>query len=317
MTQELAVQQPHFSHRLEDSLFSKELAPHYMQLASQLSKSTMVPKSYQGKPQDLFIAMAMGYQVGLSVEQAIQAIAVINGKPCLYGDDMLGLCISHPDFIDIIEEPIVQAGQLIGYNCTVKRKGMTDHARQFTFEMAKKAGLLSKPGPWTQYPDRMLQLRARSFALRDKFPDALKGIKSREETEDYVDIDIKVVDDKVSRVEFLKKDLLTKRSDNEAIEESFNLSVSEAHNAVAVETIEEPDKTVMVDSREPQDSLSEEDIQPVILTAKQHSTISRLLDEKGFSDERISKALAYYEVKSLSEMPTDLADHFIEQLERI
>ncbi|MBX7147365.1 MAG: hypothetical protein K1X44_08690, partial [Alphaproteobacteria bacterium] len=31
-------------------------------------------------------------------------------------------------------------------------------------------------GPWTQYPDRMLQMRARSFALRDVFPDILLGL---------------------------------------------------------------------------------------------------------------------------------------------
>ena len=50
--------------------------------------------------------------------------------------------------------------------------------------MAKKASLWTKPGPWQQYPDRMLQMRARGFALRDTFADVLRGLISREEAED-------------------------------------------------------------------------------------------------------------------------------------
>jgi len=39
-----------------------------------------------------------------------------------------------------------------------------------------KCGRNGAPGPWQQYPDRMLQARARSFALRDTFPDVLLGL---------------------------------------------------------------------------------------------------------------------------------------------
>ena len=63
---------------------------------------------------------------------------------------------------------------------------MADYTEEFDLNKAKKAGLLGKAGVWTQYPERMMQLRARAFALRNRFPDALKGIKSREEVEDYI-----------------------------------------------------------------------------------------------------------------------------------
>ena len=49
---------------------------------------------------------------------------------------------------------------------------------------AKRAGLLGKKGPWTEYPQRMLQMRARSWALRDGFADVLKGLSVREEAQD-------------------------------------------------------------------------------------------------------------------------------------
>ena len=50
--------------------------------------------------------------------------------------------------------------------------------------MAKQAGLWGKPGPWSQYPDRMMLARARAFAYRDGFADVLKGVRSIEEEND-------------------------------------------------------------------------------------------------------------------------------------
>ena len=70
--------------------------------------------------------------------------------------------------------------------CIAKRRGQPDVIRTFSIADAKQAGLWGKPGPWQSSPKRMLQMRARSFALRDQFPDVLKGINSREESEDIV-----------------------------------------------------------------------------------------------------------------------------------
>ena len=53
---------------------------------------------------------------------------------------------------------------------------------------AKKAGLWTKQGTWSQYPKRMLELRARSYALRGAYADALLGFHAREEVEDYTDV---------------------------------------------------------------------------------------------------------------------------------
>jgi len=51
---------------------------------------------------------------------------------------------------------------------------------QFSMADAARAGLKGKSGPWQQYPQRMLQMRARGFALRDAFPDVLRGLISAE-----------------------------------------------------------------------------------------------------------------------------------------
>lgn len=69
--------------------------------------------------------------------------------------------------------------------CTVWRKGQAEPTtRTFSIADAKRAKLWGKPGPWTEYPARMLQMRARSFALRDAFPDVLKGLRTVEELQD-------------------------------------------------------------------------------------------------------------------------------------
>jgi len=74
--------------------------------------------------------------------------------------------------------------------CKVKRRGEPEQVRTFSQADAKQAGLAGKSGPWSQYPKRMRQLRARAFALRDVFPDVLKGMPVAEEVMDLPPIDI-------------------------------------------------------------------------------------------------------------------------------
>ena len=145
MTKELAIQNESMS--LSDSLLSKENFEHYSKLATKLATSALVAKCYYNKPQDLFLAMSLGYKIGFSVEQSMQDIVVINGKACVYGDGMLALVMAHPACEDIIEEPIMDGEDVVGYKCTVKRKGMTPHSKIFTLKMAKKAGLLGLAAP--------------------------------------------------------------------------------------------------------------------------------------------------------------------------
>ena len=148
-------------------------------LAKMMAASGMVPQCYQKKPADILVAIQFGSEVGLAPMQSLQSVSVINGRPSLWGDAALALVQGHPDFEDIIESGEDQKSA----RCVVKRKGRTPVDRKFTVEDAARAGLLSK-GPWVQYRNRMLQMRARGFALRDSFADVLKGISIAEESMD-------------------------------------------------------------------------------------------------------------------------------------
>ncbi len=173
----------------QNSYLTKDNFEHYYRIANMMAKSDMVPKNYKEKPQDVLIAMEYGRALNLGPLQAIQNIAVINGRPSLYGDCVLAVCSGHPDFEDIKEEQILGANnKVIGYKCTVLRKNRSPVTQSFTLEDATAAGLLGRQGPWKTNQSRMLQMRARAFALRDSFADALGGVRVAEEVQDYKEI---------------------------------------------------------------------------------------------------------------------------------
>lgn len=161
-----------------------------------LAESEFVPTAMKKNPMNILIAMCMGRELGIPDLQALQDIAVINGKPCLYGDGLLAVVQNHKEYEWHTEKEIRNAdGRVVGYECTISRRGSEPHAKSFTETDAQQAGLFKKPGPWTQYPLRMCQMRARSLACRDKFADALRGMKSAEEVMDYVDAEVSVVEE--------------------------------------------------------------------------------------------------------------------------
>ena len=169
---EFSPQQPTFSLAPRD--IKEALA-----FAEMLSKSNMVPKDFIGNPGNILVAVQWGMELGLQPMQAMQNIAVINGRPSLWGDSVIALVKASPTCEYIIEEVGDDSA-----TCRVKRRGEPEQERSFSTADAKAAGLLGKQGPWSQYRKRMLQMRARSWALRDVFPDILRGIPIAEEVMD-------------------------------------------------------------------------------------------------------------------------------------
>lgn len=152
-----------------------------IELAEHLANSEIVPKDFRGKPDTCLTAIMMGKEVGLKTMQALQNICVINGRPSLWGDAVLALVKGHPTF-EYIDEQFSEDRNTAF--CKVKLLGQDPVERQFSMDDAKRAKLASKPGPWQEYPYRMLQMRARSWALRDAAPHILKGIGVADEVSD-------------------------------------------------------------------------------------------------------------------------------------
>jgi hypothetical protein len=153
--------------------------------AKMVAASDFAPKDFKGKPESCLLAIQHGSEVGLSPMQSLQSIACINGRPSVWGDAALALVMGSP-VCEHVSEGIDGEGEQMAAICVAKRRGYEKATVvRFSVSDAKKAGLWGKSGPWTQYPKRMLQLRARGFALRDAFPDVLKGLVTAEEAQDY------------------------------------------------------------------------------------------------------------------------------------
>ena len=137
-------------------------------------------------PEKVVTAIMHGMEVGLKPMQAIQSIAIVNGRPTIWGDAALGL-VQGSGLAEYVVERVEGDGEDMVAICETKRHGWpTPVVGRFSVADAKLAGLWGKAGPWKQYPRRMLQMRARGFALRDAFADVLKGLSVREETRDFL-----------------------------------------------------------------------------------------------------------------------------------
>jgi hypothetical protein len=156
-----------------------------MRFSQIVAKSPFATKDFQGKPESCLLAIQHGSEVGLSPMQSLQSIAVINGRPTIWGDAALALVQSSP-VCEYVREYTEGEGDGLVAVCEAKRRGYPQPTVvRFSMADAKRAGLAGKSGPWSQYPARMLTLRARGFALRNAFADALRGLITAEEAQDY------------------------------------------------------------------------------------------------------------------------------------
>jgi hypothetical protein len=175
----------------------------------------------------------------------LQNISVINGKPSVYGDAAMALVQAHPA-CEGVEEFFEGEGTPNPVAvCIAHRRGRKPVTARFSVEDAKRAGLWNKQGPWTSYPKRMLQMRARGFALRDAFPDALKGLITTEEAADYPS------DAKPAEIKDIPRNPLDAIAPAKLIEETYEV----------LETENEPD----TDTQEPEAEATVVDAEVVVI----------------------------------------------------
>lgn len=151
--------------------------------ANAICASGFAPKGME-KPEAVLVAIQLGAELGLTPMAALQNTAVVNGRPAIYGDAALALVRASGLLTSYKEEEIGEAGSdAHGYRVTASRGDQTT-VETFTMADAKRAKLVGKPGPWSEYPKRMLRFRARGYVLRDLFGDVLKGLRTVEEARD-------------------------------------------------------------------------------------------------------------------------------------
>lgn len=170
----------------------------------------LAPNSYQKDPKDwnsppdpskVMLGIAAAMEAGLPPMFGLRNIAIIQGRPTIWGDAGVALVqraglisdqtvseigTSHPKGANLAEWP-----DDFGIAVSLWRKGQAHpYIGRFTVGDAKRAKLWMNPKktPWIEHPIRMLTARARTWALRDGFADALAGLSIREEVEDMMDV---------------------------------------------------------------------------------------------------------------------------------
>jgi len=150
------------------------------------------------------MAILQGLEVGLPPMQAVQSIAVINGRCLIWGDAVPGLLWANGFKI---AQTISGEGDSRTAMCTITRPDGTEITRTFSAAEAKRARLWDerpvvkkqwdgkweeKPNdsPWYRFPDRILSFRALGFAVKDGASDVTRGLYVRDEYEGNEPVDI-------------------------------------------------------------------------------------------------------------------------------
>lgn len=167
----------------------------------------LAPDSYtrergQDLPEDkvvsrVVVGIMKGAEVGLPPITALSTIAIINNRPCIWGDGAVALIqssgrLEKMTIEDIGEVPGADAGTgdfppSYGKRVTMWRVGQVEpYIGEFTVGDAKRAHLWMSPKrtPWIEHPKRMLKWRAAGQPASDGFADCLMGLAIREIVED-------------------------------------------------------------------------------------------------------------------------------------
>src|SRR5690606_20465490 len=135
-------------------------------LAERLAPSQLLPEKLRGKIPDVLAIIVAGRELGLAPMASLRSLNVIEGKPVLNADGMVGIvrgsgkCVS----FDLVESTDKVA------TFETQRTGGKPQRMSFTIEEAKLAGLLSKDN-WKKYPAAMLRARAQAALCRLVYQD--------------------------------------------------------------------------------------------------------------------------------------------------
>jgi len=146
-------------------------------------------------PADVMVALMAGAEIGLGPASTIKSVYVVNGRPTLWGDAIVGIAQWSPDYIDhtIADEG---EGEDMRCTCTVRRfRELRDKTlrilsftESFSWREAVAAGLTQKKGSiWSKFPKRMLRGKAKTYAFREAFADLLAGFQHESDALDIVE----------------------------------------------------------------------------------------------------------------------------------
>lgn len=155
-------------------------------MATQLAKSTIIPQTYQNKPENVIVAIGMAQKLGLDPFTIMQNLNIIKGKTSWSGSFCRTLIEKSNKYTNLQLIFVGQKGTET-YGCYMqgvnKETGETIKGPEVNMKMARAENWTSNT-KWINMPELMLSYRATSFFARVYVPEALNGVQTTEEIED-------------------------------------------------------------------------------------------------------------------------------------
>ncbi len=194
-----------------ESAFSLKNFEHAQRVAKMIATSSLVPQQYQGKVENVMIAMEMANRMGISPLMVMQNLYIVKGNPGWSGSFVIGVINGSKRFDENIEFEFTGTGDEYGCRAVTTRKGKRIESTKIDWKMVKGEGWLDKPGSkWKTMPDQMFRYRAAAFFGRAHTPDLLMGMQTAEEIMDIQSEEVKPkIDKEAERVVLMIQDAKT------------------------------------------------------------------------------------------------------------
>lgn len=156
-------------------------------IAQKLSKSSLLPKEYQGHPENTLLAMGMAQKMGLDLITTANNLQLIQGRLEWKGSFITALIETSGKFKDL---DFVYVGEKDKdtYGCYLEATRVRDNKRikgtTITIAMAKGDGWYSRNKKWQTMAEQMLLYRAATFFGRAYCSEVLGGLNTEGELED-------------------------------------------------------------------------------------------------------------------------------------
>jgi len=156
--------------------------------ATALSKSTLIPKEFQGNLSNCIIAMEIASRLQMPPLMVMQNLYVVHGKPSWSSQFLIAAFNQCGRFASITYGYVGEASTDT-YGCFAKsvdlRTGEILQGPTVTIAIAKKEGWHGKSGSkWQTMPELMLRYRAATFLVRTTAPELTLGFPMQDEIED-------------------------------------------------------------------------------------------------------------------------------------
>lgn len=164
---------------------NKETFEHSQRVALMLSKSELVPDTYQQKPANVMIALEIANRISASPLMVMQNLYIVHGRPAWSSQFLIATLNACGRFSSLRYEEDERDGGRTRAVATDKRTGEICLGAWVSMQMATAEGWVSKKGSkWLTMPELMRRYRAAAFFTRQFAPEVSMGFQTYEEAVD-------------------------------------------------------------------------------------------------------------------------------------